>query len=265
MAAYRALESARKDAIFRDHLAERLAGDRGRAIAQLASVHNQWALITRTRVIDDLVAKAVSEGTDCVLNLAAGFDTRPYRLTLPQDLLWVEADLPALIEEKEDVLREETPRCKLVRVPVDLADTAERAALLQDINGRANRTIVITEGLVIYLETEMVVELARSLAAQPNLKQWIVDFSSPDIVEMLSRSMGSALVHAPFKFVATEGVGLFEAQGWQAEHVLSLAKEARKLRRLPRWMHLLALLPQPDPRKTKGRWSVIAQFKRSLS
>ena len=262
VAAYRALESARKDAIFRDHLADRLAGERGRAIAQLASVHNQWALITRTRVIDDLVAKAVSEGTDCVLNLAAGFDTRPYRLTLPQDLLWVEADLPALMAEKDEILREETPRCKLVRVPVDLADTAERAALLQDINGRANRTIVITEGLVIYLETEMVVELARSLAAQPNLKQWIVDFSSPDIVEILRRSMGPALVHAPFKFVATGGVGLFEAQGWQAEHVLSLAKEARKLRRLPWWMHLLALLPQPDPRQTRGRWSVVAQFKR---
>jgi O-methyltransferase involved in polyketide biosynthesis len=145
---------------------------------------------------------------------------------------------------------------------VDLADAAARATLFQDINGRANRTLVITEGLVIYLETEMVVELAKNLIAQPNLKQWIVDFSSPDIVQMLSRSMGTALVHAPFRFVATGGVGLFEAQGWQAEQVLSLAKEARKLRRLPRWMHLLALLPQPDPRQAKGRWSVIAQFKR---
>ena len=220
VAAYRALESAREDAIFRDPLAERLAGERGRAIAQLASVHNQWALITRTRVIDDLIAKSVSEGTECVLNLAAGFDTRPYRLTLPRDLLWVEVDLPALIEEKEEVLRQETPRCKLERVPVDLADAAARAELFQDINGRANRTLAITEGLVVYLETEMVVELAKNLAAQPSFKQW------------------------------------------QAEQVLSLAKEARGLRRLPRWMHLLALLPQPDPRQTKGQWSVIAQFKR---
>jgi len=36
-----------------------------------------------------------------VLNLAAGLDTRPYRLNLPPDFAWVEADLPELLAEKE--------------------------------------------------------------------------------------------------------------------------------------------------------------------
>jgi len=262
VAAYRALESARQDAIFHDHLALRLAGERGRAIAQLASVHNQWALITRTRLIDDLVLQAVSQGTDCVLNLAAGFDTRPYRLALPAPLLWIEADLPALTDEKEALLRDEAPRCKLARERVDLEDPPALAALLHDINGRAKRTLVLTEGLVIYLENQVVAALARAIAAEPNLRHWIVDFSSPAVVDMLRSSMGKALVHAPFKFVATGGVTLFERQGWQAEAILSLVREAARLRRLPAWMRLFALLPQPSPRRTKGRWSVVVQFGR---
>lgn len=262
VAAYRALESARKDAIFHDHLAERLAGERGHAIASLATVHSQWALITRTRIIDDLVLQSVAQGTNCVLNLAAGFDTRPYRLSLPNDLLWLEGDLAPLIEEKEALLRNETPRCKLVRKCVDLADRETRTTFLRDVNAQASRTLVITEGLVIYLETDAVADLARALAAEPNFKQWIVDFSSPEIVGMMRQSMGTALVHAPFQFVATGGVTLFEQQGWQAEQVLSLMKEAGRLRRLPMWMRPFALLPQPDPRRTQGRWSVVTQFKR---
>lgn len=263
VAAYRALESARKDAIFHDHLAERLAGDRGREIASLASIHSQWSLITRTRLIDDLVLRAVSEGTQCVLNLAAGFDTRPYRLALPSELLWIEADLAPLIDEKEDRLRDQTPRCRLARERVDLANPEARTAFFRDVNTRAERTLVLTEGLVIYLEREAVAELACAIAAEPNFERWIVDFSSPEIVELMKKSMGTTLVHAPFRFEAIDGVTFFERRGWQAERILSLMKEAGRLRRLPLWMRPFALLPQPDPRVTKGRWSVVVQFKRA--
>src|SRR5689334_14127877 len=106
MAHYRALESARKDALFRDPLAARLAGTRGPAIAATAprSTRNGWFLIARTKKIDELVATCVREGCDRVLNLAAGLDTRPYRLELPPNLRWVEADLPALLDEKQRLL-----------------------------------------------------------------------------------------------------------------------------------------------------------------
>src|SRR4051794_37902918 len=84
VATYRARESVRRDALFHDPFADRLAGSRGHAIAAKASGHSAWAITTRTKLLDDLVATAVAEGADCVLNLAAGFDTRPYRLNLPQ-------------------------------------------------------------------------------------------------------------------------------------------------------------------------------------
>jgi methyltransferase (TIGR00027 family) len=99
MAAYRAAESARRDALFNDPLAERLAGERGRAIAAAAPrlTRNGWWWVTRTKLIDDLIAQSVQNGCDRVLNLAAGFDTRPYRLDLPAGTEWIEADLPEII------------------------------------------------------------------------------------------------------------------------------------------------------------------------
>ena len=79
IAASRASESARADALFRNPYASLLAGERGRAIAALMprQTRNGWPMIARTKLIDDLVHTAIAEGADCVLNLAAGLDTRP--------------------------------------------------------------------------------------------------------------------------------------------------------------------------------------------
>ena len=77
VAVYRAWESARADALFRDPYADRLAGERGRAIAALMPLQARsgWPMIARTKLIDDLVQAAIARGCDCVLNLAAGLDT----------------------------------------------------------------------------------------------------------------------------------------------------------------------------------------------
>ena len=87
-ALHRATESARPDALFNDPLAKRLAGEQGRAI--VANVpwtnRNGWWLVARTKIIDDAIADALANGCDRVLNLAAGLDTRPYRLDLPSEL-----------------------------------------------------------------------------------------------------------------------------------------------------------------------------------
>ncbi len=71
VAVYRAWESARADALFHDPYADLLAGERGRAIAALmpAQARSGWPLITRTKLIDDLLMDAIAQGCDCVLNL----------------------------------------------------------------------------------------------------------------------------------------------------------------------------------------------------
>src|SRR3954451_2186659 len=79
-AVYRARETARPDAVFRDPLAERMAGERGEQIAAQMSFSEKhtWSWITRTYLFDQYVTEQVRQGVDLVINLAAGLDTRPY-------------------------------------------------------------------------------------------------------------------------------------------------------------------------------------------
>ena len=264
VATYRARESARKDALFSDPYADRMAGDRGRAIANAASRHSEWALITRTKLIDDIVRDLLADGTDTILNLAAGFDTRPYRLALPEGLRWVEADLPELIAEKEQLLADEKPRCRLERVAVDLSDAAARATFLERYTEGARRAAVITEGLVIYLEPNAVAELGRALLACPRVSSWVLDFNSPRIQAEISSTMRDALVNAPFKFAPPNGLAFFEALGWKTRAARSLFREGARLKRVPLLMRPFALLPEPNPRDLgKERWSAVVRFDRA--
>ena len=52
-----------------------------------------------------------------VINLAAGLDSRPYRMQLPASLRWVEVDLPDMLNYKQVVLANESPLCVVERVP----------------------------------------------------------------------------------------------------------------------------------------------------
>jgi len=263
VAVYRAWESARPDALFRDPFAERLAGERGRAIAELVprQARSGWPFVLRTKLIDDLLAVSLAEGCDRVLNLAAGFDTRPYRLALPSTLSWIEADLPALIEEKEALLAQEKPACSLARERVDLADPAARGAFLDRATAGARQATVITEGLLGYLEDEEARSLARYLLARPVIRWWILDQASPEILRLMARGMGAQLSQAPLKFAPANGVAFFESLGWKARDVRSVFREAVRAKRVPFLLRIFALFPEPDPRNLgRARWSAVVRF-----
>ncbi|HYB82952.1 MAG TPA: SAM-dependent methyltransferase [Mycobacterium sp.] len=263
MAAYRAAESTRRDALFNDPLAERLAGDRGRAIAAATPrlTRNGWWWVTRTKLIDDLVAESVHNGCDRVLNLATGFDTRPYRLDLPAGTEWIEADLPDIINEKQRLLTGEIARCRLSRVAVDLADAPSRSAFLADATGGARDALVITEGLLLYLNEQQVRALADDLL-RTEVAGWITDVIAPAIVRRMMRQMPS-LDKAPMTFEPTEGVAFFERQGWTVGAIHSILKQAGRWKRLPTVLRPVAYLPEPNPRKlTHGLWSGVVRFER---
>jgi methyltransferase (TIGR00027 family) len=265
VAVYRAWESARPDALFNDPYAKSLAGERGQAIASLmpAQARSGWPMIARTKLIDDLVQTAVANGCDCVINLAAGLDTRPYRLALPASLQWIEADLPALIEEKAQLLAEAKPRCQLRRIKVDLTDVAARADVLRQAITPSMRALVITEGLLVYLDDAQVSDLSRDLAALTGVRYWILDLGSPVILEMMRKGMGAHLTNAPMKFAPANGVAFFEELGWRVAEVHSIFHAAVRFGRLPWFLKLFALLPEPNPRKLgKARWSGVAQLTR---
>jgi methyltransferase (TIGR00027 family) len=264
VATYRAVESARPDALFDDPLADLLAGERGHAIVAAAprAMRNGWWLVARTKVIDDIVMAAIGEGCDKVLNLAAGLDTRPYRLDLPHDFAWVEADLPGLLAEKDELLATETPRCRLTRHAVDLADAEARDQFLNDELVGATKVLVITEGLLMYLPESDVRALSTAFV-RPEIAWWVLDFAGPGLQERLSNRTGGMLDSAPLIFTPGNGLAYFENLGWRALELESVFTAAHRFRRLPRWLRLLARLPQPDPRHPGRRpFSAIVRLTR---
>src|SRR2546422_10610586 len=132
VALYRAIESERPDALFRDPYARRLAGERGEQALRHMGGGAAWAwpMVVRTVVMDELLLRLIrDQGADTVLNLAAGLDARPWRLDLPPSLHWIEADLPEMIAFKRESLAGERPRCALEQLELDAADPDARRAL----------------------------------------------------------------------------------------------------------------------------------------
>ncbi len=230
----RALETERRDALFHDPLARLLAGDRGKKIAEAMPVRliTAWIVAIRTRVIDDYIHWALAQGADTILNLGAGLDTRPYRLDLPESLVWIEADYPNIVEFKESRLSNEKPHCQLERVKLDLASLPERRKFFASINARATKMLVLTEGVVPYLSLEEAASLADDLRALDRARYWIVEYISPQASKYRNRGrMRQLMQNAPFKFAPADWFGFFEAHGWRSREVRYLIDEGYRLHR----------------------------------
>jgi methyltransferase (TIGR00027 family) len=237
VATYRARESERPDALFRDPLAGKLAGDHGRDIvATMPRFHRfgEWLIAIRTHIIDDYINAALSDGVDTIVNLGAGLDTRPYRMDLPASLNWVEVDFPRIIDLKQARLEEETPRCRLSRIKLDLSDIETRRSLFAEIAKGSRKTLVLTEGVIPYLDQAAVGALADDLRQVPVFAYWIADYMSLPARrrrERFARKM--KMQNAPFKFDPADYFGFFAAHGWRAKTVRYIPEEARRLKRRP--------------------------------
>lgn len=235
VAAWRAAESERSDALFRDPFAARLAGEHGRAIvASLRGFLGGWQVVIRTLIIDDLIQKALAAGADTIVNLGAGLDARPYRMELPESLHWIEVDYPQVIDWKADKLAGDHPRCRLDRIKLDLADLTGRRALFADLGASSNKILLVTEGVLPYLTADAVAALADDLKTIRGVS-WIVDYFSPETMRYrkllaLSRHMRAV----PFQFEPGDWFGFFAKHGWKPAEMRYLADEAvRNRRRMP--------------------------------
>jgi methyltransferase (TIGR00027 family) len=260
-AVYRARETERGDHLFLDPFARGLAGTRGEQIATSLPFSDRatWAWVMRTYLYDQFINEQIQQGVDMVINLAAGLDARPYRMALPGSLKWIEVDLAGILDYKEEILHAEKPVCRLERVRLDLSDVSARRELFSQLGRRSTKTLIITEGLLIYLTAEEVGALARDLAAPPSFQRWLVDIASPGLLRLLQKNMGPQLAQsgASFKFGPKEGPGFFLPYGWTPADVRSPLKEAARLKRLSFGMRLLALLPASNGAQGSRPWSGI--------
>jgi methyltransferase (TIGR00027 family) len=263
-AIYRARETDRPDALFRDSFARRLAGRRGEQIADTIPYGNKntWSWVTRTYLFDQFITEQVQQGADMVINLAAGLDARPYRMTLPPSLQWIEVDLPEILTYKEEILAGEKPVCALERVRMDLSNVSGRRTLFKQLGQRAKKALLVSEGFLMYLAANEVGALARDLAAPSSFQRWVLDLASPGLLKMLQKKLGAQLSEAgaPFKFGPPEGPDFFVPFGWKPIDIRSLFKTAAKLKRLPLFLWMLSFLPEAKGPKGSNIWSGICLF-----
>mmetsp|Transcript_64892 Transcript_64892/g.156852 ORF Transcript_64892/g.156852 Transcript_64892/m.156852 type:complete len:286 (+) Transcript_64892:72-929(+) len=249
MLAYeRALETSRPDALFQDRFATVLAGHKGKELSDMfgsccssfdfgdwPEFHKVWAAV-RTKFIDDTIAKHAASGKfPQLVNLGAGFDTRPYRLECYQAFTHgsFEVDMETINANKAKVLEEflgqPPPHCSQVRsVNLDLLDgEATLSAELQKASfDAAQPAIFLAEGLVQYLGDEGRWKLVRdvSAAAAPG---------SVLVLQFLDASESAAAAAMGAGMSAAEAAAALEGRGWEQLEFARFGDERLSFGRFP--------------------------------
>jgi methyltransferase (TIGR00027 family) len=216
VAAWRADESERPDALFHDPHARALAGPEGFELLQAA---RDVALVeapfvpVRTIFFDQRIV----HGSQVVL-LGAGMDARALRLHWPTGARVFEVDLPEVLALKAQRLRGVAPRCTLIPVSADL--TGDWPVALEREGFRPELpTVWLLEGLLLYLDEWLV----RSLLARVNALSAAGSTLLADVIgwTMLWMPQLQPLhefvreLGAPWKFGTDEPEELLEPLGWE--------------------------------------------------
>ncbi|WP_084963793.1 SAM-dependent methyltransferase [Thermoactinospora rubra] len=166
----RQAESDRPDRLFHDPLAGPLADAAGR-IPQVSEAGRRAAdhFVLRTRFFDDRLLEAAQAGLRQVVLLAAGLDTRAFRLGWPAGTRLFEVDLPELVAFKEKALADlgAQPACGRTVVAADLREDWP-AALREAGFDPAAPTAWLVEGVLMYLtpeDGERILDRVRELSA----------------------------------------------------------------------------------------------------
>ncbi|TQS29895.1 SAM-dependent methyltransferase [Microbispora sp. KK1-11] len=170
MAMVRAHESLRDDRLFSDPYAQRFldaapgafpeqpaSAEDLAALGPLASLGAVFAFhgVLRTRFFDDYLIAATAAGCPQVVLLAAGLDTRAFRLPWPGGVRVFELDLPEVLAFKEAVLdrADALPACERKAVPADLRARWAGELVAAGFD-HAVPTAWLAEGLLLYLTAD---------------------------------------------------------------------------------------------------------------
>ena len=232
VATFRGNEGDRADAVFHDPLSGMLAGARGRKIAASMprSALVAWTMVVRTSAIDALIGEALRMGIDCVLNLGAGLDTRPYRLPLAASLRWIEVDFPHIVEVKNTALSGHTPACRVERVGLDLLNRATRNELFATLGAQSDNTLLIAEGVIPYFSIADAATLAGDIFAVASFRHWIMDFDNAG-KRRTPRAWERRLAAAPFLFQVADWFEFFKRFDWHPHRVITSAEQSERISR----------------------------------
>ena len=241
-AAARARESQRPDRLFEDPLAAVLAGEQGFALldAEPPEARDNPYLAIRTYFFDDWLERVTrQEQVQQVVLVAAGMDSRAFRLRWPAELVLFEVDQPALLELKAELLSSTgfSSTCERRPVGVDLerdawADRLRAAGFRDD-----TASVWLAEGFFEYLPAAAVesVLVATAALSAPGSRLG-ADFVSEDLLR--SPWMTAYLSElerrgTPWRFGTNQPEHLLERYGWRADQVRQPGEEGAGAGRWP--------------------------------
>ncbi|HEY6575495.1 MAG TPA: class I SAM-dependent methyltransferase [Mycobacterium sp.] len=243
VAAARALEARKPDPLAVDPYAElfcRTAGgpwadvldgieDDGPTYSRLNSEFGEFFVNfqgARTKYFDAYFRRAAAAGVRQIVLLAAGLDSRAYRLRWPDGTVVFELDQPRVLDFKREALSRhgDSPLSERREVAVDLRDDWPQALTDQGLDP-SRPSAWIAEGLLIYLTADAQQQLFSGIDALASPGSWLaVEEASPMPRQVFEarRDEEHAAGHDEtfFTLVYNEQVApaesYFSARGWTA-------------------------------------------------
>ena len=176
IAAVRASETRRPDRLLDDPWAAALAGPHGEDwLGERAGSPALADMIIRARFFDDFLRRVTGTGeVRQVVLLAAGLDTRGYRLSWPDRVQVFELDQPGVLDRKQDILdgAGAKPRCARRAVGADLTGRWTTALLDAGFDPRA-LSCWLAEGFLFYLPGERIARLLDEVTGLAHAGSWL--------------------------------------------------------------------------------------------
>jgi O-methyltransferase involved in polyketide biosynthesis len=165
----RALDARAADPILGDQLADQIVSRIDDDFARFGmDPKKAMGVAIRVKYIDRLVIEALGALPDAtVLHLAAGLDTRAFRLDPDARHEWYDVDLPDVVALRRDLVPER-PRSHLIGTSVTADQWMEQVPADRPV-------VVVAEGLMQYLRREEFVRLLRDVVERFPAGQVVFD------------------------------------------------------------------------------------------
>ncbi len=174
-AAVRAVESARNDRLFSDPFAPALAGEEGMQWVTGRTGDSLAPIVLRTRFFDDRLSELSRQaGIRQIVLLAAGLDTRAFRLGWAAGSVVFEVDQKAVLDYKESVLASASasPKCARRVVKTDLTGNWIQA-LVEAGFDRQQRSAWLLEGFLFYLPSDAGIRILDEVTELAAPGSWV--------------------------------------------------------------------------------------------
>jgi methyltransferase (TIGR00027 family) len=257
-ASVRAMESTRPDRSFNDPWALALAGAVGQSWIENRTPESVIPIVLRTRFFDDFLQRITNQyNVRQVVLVAAGLDTRAFRLTWPDPTRLFELDQPDVIRYKDKILHSSgaLPACQRHTIEADL-----KKPWIEEMKGSGynpqSPSVWLLEGFLFYLANEQIARILDQVTELAAPESWLgCDVvNSATLTSQWTRQWieMQAQLGAPWIGTMDDPEEFFRGRGWSASVTQAGAEDAN----FGRWPYPVLPVKMPD---IPHNWFVTAE------